>query len=270
VLALSLACQGDDWIVGGELPREMGTGPGGAGAQLIEDPDACAAVADEIERRRAAFSVPATLAPEHVGRWRGQLRGTTAAEGFPSRDVELRIDANGSGTLRFDAPTLDAGSDDPERGYLCSAGSSGVVCGSVSGFVGGFEYPTEALQSRDRVLSFQLVTADPWGSWCARQTPVRREDTRQGCGFDFGVLPEGTSTWSAAGCSRTRTEGTEAIDCALMYALEFCDCARDGCFASFEGPLEVGLELAEDGASLHGSLWYDELNAAPIDLSRTP
>jgi hypothetical protein len=113
--------------------------------------------------------------------------------------------------------------------------------------------------------------ADPWGSWCAEQTPVSWQDPSQVCGFAFDVQGPGVSRRSSEGCSRESNDGVEDIDCALMYALEFCDCARDGCFATIERVVEVGLELAEDGASLQGRLWWENANAAPqVEFVRMP
>jgi hypothetical protein len=72
------------------------------------------------------------------------------------------------------------------------------------------------------------------------------------------------------GCTLRRGEDVEAIDCALLYALEHCECARDACFAAFDRGAEVGLELTADGA-LSGSLWYQNgLDRAPVVFSREP
>lgn len=271
-LVLGLACQGDDWIIAGELPASAEPPAMGSAPELIEELAACPSAAEVAEQRREFFGA-GNVAAEHLGRWRGQLGGD-AASGFPGSAVELRIDAAGTGTLTIGdasgAPFAAEGGVD--SGYLCGAATSGVVCGSTSGFVGGFAYPIEAARSRDAVLSFTVVAADPWGPWCARQEPVRWEDSRQACGFAFGVRPPAELRYSALGCSRVTPEGdAEPIDCALMYALEFCACARDACFASFARIIDVGLEQTPDGTSLSGSLWYEnEIDAAPIVLDRVP
>jgi hypothetical protein len=269
-LALSAACQGGDWIIGGELPSDMdAAGEDPDGPSFTSDPGACPSSLDLQEQRRQQYAA-ASVAAAHVGRWRGAL-SDVAASSFPSRELNLDIDANGAGTLRFDAPMSDQflyGSDD---GYLCSAEAAGVVCGSTSGFVGGFAYPLGGAGSRDGVLSFMIVTADPWGSWCAEHEPVSWEEPRQACGVAFGVLPDGMSRYSVLGCSRLTPDGAEAIDCALMYALDYCQCGRDACFARFDRSVEVGLTLSEDGMTLTGSLWYEnERDAAFITLTRVP
>jgi hypothetical protein len=268
---LSVACQGDDWIIGGERPSETGPAGGeGDNPELVSDPGACPSSREVLGQREEAFGM-ASVADDHVGRWRAELAGTAAAARFPSRDVELAIDASGAGTLLFDAPTGDrfvSGSDD---GYLCSEDAMGVVCGSASGFVGGFAYPIAGARSRDGVLSFAIVTADPWGSWCAEREPVSWDDPRQACGVAFGVLPDGEPRYSVSGCSWVTLDGAEAIDCALMYALEYCQCARDACFARFDRSVDMGLALSQDGTALTGSLWYEnERDASQITLIRLP
>jgi hypothetical protein len=266
-LALGAACQGEDWIIAGELPRDM-DGPNNPldAVELASDLDGCPSSLELLEQRAQA-SDAASVAPSHVGRWRGDLDGA----GFPSLALELEIDGSGAGTMLL-GDTAGAPSPSDEDGYLCSVEASGVVCGSASGFVAGFAYPIAGARSRDGVLSFTLVTADPWGGWCAAREPVTWEDATQACGFAFGVLPEGQSIWSAQGCTRIdRDGGAEAIDCALMYALEYCQCARDACFARIDRAVDVGLALSQDGTELSGSLWYENgADAASIVLSRVP
>jgi hypothetical protein len=267
-VALSAACQGDDWIVAGELPSDMGSPsePRDA-AELVSDPGACPSSLEVLGQRAEAFGV-ASVADDHVGRWRGVL-GTPA--GFPSPDVTLEVDASGAGTLLFGASTSAPFPFDSEAGYLCSAEAMRVVCGSVSGFVGGFAYPIAGARSHDGVLSFVIVTADPWASWCAEREPLSWEDSNQACGFGFGVLPDAELRYSPRGCTRATRDGVEAIDCALMYALNYCQCARDGCFARFDWVVEVALALSQDGAALGGSLWYETgASAAEVELTRAP
>jgi hypothetical protein len=135
-----------------------------------------------------------------------------------------------------------------------------------AGFVGGFGYPLAGARSRDGVLSFVLGGAEPWGAWCALSPAVEWLDPTQACGSSFGVRPPAEPTWSHAGCAR---RGARNIDCALMYALERCECGRDACFAAFDPDIEVGLALLVDQGSLVGSLWYEnELDAASVALQR--
>jgi hypothetical protein len=197
------------------------------------------------------------------------MLGGTGAAGFPSSEVELLLDASGAGTFLFDAaPSPNEPS--PEQGYLCSADPGGVVCGTSSGFVGGYAYALAAVRSRDRVLSFVLPEADPWSAWCGLQASIESPDPAAACGFSFGVRLPAEASWSPLGCTLRRGEEIEDIDCALLYALERCECARDACFAAFDGGAEVGLELTDDGA-LSGSLWYQNgLDRAPVVLSRVP
>lgn len=266
----NVACEGGSWIIAEELP----TPEDRADADALEQPEVatmpgqCPSAADVLAQReldRGESSVGAM----HVGRWRGALDGT-GASGFPSSGLELWVDESGAGTFLFDA-AQPSNEPLPGSGYLCSAGSTGVVCGTTSGFVGGFAYAVAGARSRDRVLSFMLSDADPWGGWCGLQASIEWPDPSQACGSSFGVRLPAEPRWSPAGCTLTRGEDVEDIDCALLYALERCECARDACFAAYEGGVEVGLALTEDGAALRGSLWYvNGVDRALAVLSRVP
>jgi hypothetical protein len=278
-LALNAACQGDDWIIAGELPRDTGSAPEGPGGpELVRDPADCPSSLDLLDRQRQVEDT-ASVAAGHVGRWRGLLGSDAAAgerappstAGFPSLELELQIDASGAGTLRFDAPPSDQLPYDRDEGYLCNQEASGVVCGSESGFVAGFPYSILAASSLDDVLTFRVATAGPWASWCAEHEPVSWADPSQACGVAFGVLPPAQSVYSPMACARISFEGAEEIDCSLMYALDYCGCARDACFARFDRLADMALALSRDGTTLSGSLWYeDESDAASITLGRVP
>jgi hypothetical protein len=263
-----LGCEGDDWIV-----AEAARAPGGASGEdsLAPDPilvpELCPTAAEVLaqrERTRAASSVQS----EHVGSWLGRLEGDAVGT-FPSAELALTLDGNGAGTLRFDAPARAPGELDPAAAYLCAAEESGVVCGTVSGFVGNFPYPLLWAQSRAGVFSFTVDAGAPWGGWCALQTPVAWSDGTQACGYSFGARNPGVPRWSSQGCSLLADGSAEPIDCALLYALERCECARDACFGG-EVEIEVGLTLSAEG-TLDGSLWYENENdAAQLTLRRAP
>ena len=160
--------------------------------------------------------------------------------------------------------------DDPTEGYLCDGSVSGGICGTPSGFVGGFEYELQGVAARGRVLSFVVLDADPWARWCELQTPVERADASQPCGFSWDIVPLSMERWAATGCEQVDAAGNaEPIDCSLMYALERCKCAFDGCFASFYSGIEVGLNLSSDAQELSGSLWFkSNVDAALLRLRR--
>jgi hypothetical protein len=265
-MLLGFACNGADWIVGEALPEQQGSGEGTLSPELLADPASCPSAATVLAERARDASVLA----EHVGRWRGRLDGHAAA-GFPSTELELELAPDGAGTLTFEGPPATSPELDPDAGYLCAAGAGGVVCGSSSGFIGNFAYPLAGAQSRDGVLSFVLLDAAPWDDWCALQPPVHWPDASRACGLSFGVRSPATPRYSSLGCSRIHAEGADPIDCALMYALEHCECASDACFATDGAGMDVGLALSDDGDSLSGSLWYQRENdAASVSLRRLP
>jgi hypothetical protein len=267
-LLLGVACAGDDWIIGSELRREGDAGQGPlAPPDLVDNADVCPSAEELLGERERAHGTPNVL-DQHVGRWLGTLGGPAAAS-FPGLAVELVLDDSGVGTWRFEVEAAAMEPLDPGAGYLCRSEASGVVCGTASGFVGGFGYPLAGARSRDGVLSFVLGGAEPWGGWCALSPPIEWPDASQACGFSFGVRPPARPVWSPAGCARIGADDAEDIDCALMYALERCECGRDACFAALEPRIEVGLVLSEDQRVLAGSLWYEnEVDAASLALWR--
>ncbi len=264
-----LSCQGDAWIVAEALPPEESLAePPLERPDLVAIPGECPSAADVLAQREMALATSGVGAA-HVGRWRGVLKGAKAA-GFPSSEVELELDASGVGTFRFDVAPSPI-EPLPATGYLCSAAPTGVVCGSDSGFVGGFSYAVAGARSQGEVLSFVLRDADPWGAWCGLSASVALPDPSQACGFSFGVRLPAEPRWSPDGCTLRRDQEVEPIDCELLYALERCECARDGCFAAFDGGVEVGLALAQDGIALGGSLWYENgVDRAQVTLARVP
>lgn len=263
-----LGCEGRDWIVA------EGAGPtgGASGSDSIEPdpvlvPELCPSAADVFAQRERT-RMPSSLQSEHVGLWRGMLHGDAAGH-FPSAEIALVVDGNGAGSLRFDAPGPAPEELDPAGAHLCAADESGVVCGTLSGLVGNFSYPIVWAQSRAGVFSFAIDAATPWGEWCGLQTPVAWPDGTQACGYSFGARNPGVPRWSSQGCSLLVEASAEPIDCALLYALERCECARDACFGAV-ADIEIGLTLTERG-TLDGSLWYEnEIDAARVSLRRAP
>ncbi len=267
--ALSVsACGADPWVLASERtpndapalpPPRMGGFAGGV--------PQCEEVRDLQQQRAARSRSKARLDAAHLGTWRGELSGDAAA-GFPAKDVELELRSDATGSLSFDGVPPPPEPESNDGGYLCDGRVSGGVCGSVSGFVGGFAYALEAPMSRGSVLSFSIVDADPWEAWCNLQTPLARPEPFFDCGIAFEALPPGSERWSPDGCWTVLDTGTEPIDCGRMYSLERCQCARDGCIASFAERVEVGLRLTDTG-ELAGSLWFkNETDAASIRLHR--
>jgi hypothetical protein len=228
--------------------------------------ESCPTVAALDAERQGSNPAPAVDA-RFAGVWRGRLGGD-AAEGFPGADVELRIADGGAYSLRFGALAGTPAMLDPGRGYLCAEGAEGVLCGTPSGYVGGYAYVLESVMSRGDVLSFQIVSSDPWDGWCRLQSPQAWPDRTQPCGYTFGAGPPGSDSISASSCARVAADGAAApIDCALMYALQRCRCAADACVAQSADVMEVGLRLT-DGL-LVGSLWYrGDVDAAAVSLAR--
>jgi hypothetical protein len=263
-----LACEGRDWIVAeGAGPTGGASDAGSSAPDTVLVRELCPSAA-EVLAQRERMRTPSSVQSEHVGLWRGMLDGDAVGH-FPSAELALAVDGNGAGTLRFDAPASASVELDPAGAHLCTAEQSGVVCGTASGLVGNFSYPIVWAQSRAGVFSFAIDARAPWGEWCGLQAPVAWPDGTQACGYTFGARNAGVPRWSSQGCSLLVEGSAEPIDCALLYALERCECARDACFGA-AADIEIGLTLSEQG-TLEGSLWYEnEIDAAQLSLLRAP
>ena len=137
----------------------------------------------------------------HVGRWHGFV--TSGAHywhvlpsplEYPSGDLLLEVDAQGSGQLTFsggDAARGDAGAT--EAGVPCPSTAAADSCAALPGLVLGFRYELVGLRmsggpSQDRHqdprMDFSLTIAEPWGPVC---TAIGADAgpcacTRAGCG----------------------------------------------------------------------------------------
>ncbi len=264
------ACDGARSVIAEEEARAVVEGPSASPGAQVNVQHECAGM-EQILATRSTWHGSSKSGESHVGRWRGSLGGS-AASGFPASDVLLILNSNDTGTFEFLSEAPPPRPDDPSQGYLCDGSVSGGICGTPSGFVGGFEYELQGVVARDRVLSFVLLDADPWALWCELQTPVQRADAAQPCGFSWDIVPLSMERWAATGCEQVDAAGNgEPIDCSLMYALERCKCAFDGCFASFYSGIEVGLSLSNDAQELSGSLWFkSNVDAALLRLRRQP
>jgi len=262
----SQACRGDRWIIAGDWLSESRDAGLPSDSDAAPTAEVCPTVASLDAERQGGNPAPDVDA-RFAGVWRGNLGGDAAA-GFPSAQIELRIADGGIHSLRFDAPAA-APALEPSRGYLCTQSADGVRCATPSGYVGGYSYALEAVMSRGDVLSFQIVNSDPWDGWCRLQAAQAWPDRTQPCGYVFGAGPPGSDNIAgAAGCARVTADGAAtAIDCEVMYALQRCRCATDGCVAQPADVIEVGLRLT-DGL-LIGSLWYEgDLDAAGVTFAR--
>lgn len=195
----------------------------------------------------------------HVGHWRGFVTGDPRYRHvlaqpleFPSNEVLLDIEPQGTGTLLFSSASApgrscagDAGAgssgDDAGVGDRSDAGVSSCTTHDTGeqdeprpGLVLDHRYALDALEMRgspegerrqDPVVTFSLLIAAPWRELC------------DGPPLDLAASP--------------------------------CSCSADGCAVSSE-TLQVTLSLSRDGNALRGSLFSasDAELAAGLELVR--
>lgn len=266
IVLVSVGCRGGRWVIAGDGLPETSDAGAPSDSDAAATAELCPTVA-ALDAERQRDNPAPTVEARFAGVWLGNLGGD-AAGGFPNAEVELRIADGAESSLRFGAPAAAPASLDPSRGYLCAASVDGVSCGTPSGYVGGYAYALEAVMSRGDILSFRIVSSDPWDAWCRLQAPEPWPDRTQACGRAFRAGPPGSDSIGGASCARVTDDGAAiAIDCELMYALQRCRCAADGCVARSTDVMQVGLRLTDQ--QLVGSLWYrDDLDAAAISLAR--
>jgi hypothetical protein len=196
----------------------------------------------------------------HVGHWRGLVTGDARYRHvlaqpfeFPSDEVLLDIDLQGTGTLLFSSAAgdgascagdagassaelrADAGVGASDAGALsCRASDGGVQGGPQPGLVLDHRYSLDGLgmqgsaereRRQDRLVTFSLLIAAPWRELCTAPP------------LDPAASP--------------------------------CSCNADGCDISSE-TLQVSLSLSRDGEALRGSIYSsnDAALAAGLELVR--
>ena len=256
-LGVSSGCQGDRWVIGSPL---AGLGDAGAGLDASTAPS-CRIPEDELE------PAPDGTLPgaDQVGHWSALLDGAEASN-FSASRLELTLAADGAGQLRFESPNAPAPALDGARGYLCTTPGA-TSCTPPGGFVPGFEYALTRVSARGSILGFRALLDEPWGGWCALQTPV--EQTTPGCPAYYDIEPSySAASWGEA-CSVLRAEGRVTIDCGRLATVERrpCICTATGCSAARSRRLDVYLRLVSPGV-LEGALWFERDRALVVQLAR--
>jgi len=163
---LLAACDGAPMSVG---ERDV---PLAAAGGASTRPNAQPRCADEVALRVLDAECWPT---RHVGRWHGFVTGDArywplgpTPREYPSDEIALQVDAQGSASVRFSG--ADAGAGEP------CADAGAEPCPASFGLVSGFSYALAGLRmtggtSEDRRLDprmdFSLRLAEPWSSYCA-------------------------------------------------------------------------------------------------------
>lgn len=214
------------------LPYELGETGGGLGPN---GEDATRALEQRCDDRAAQRTLDAECWPtRHVGRWHGFVTGAAqylhvlpSPLLYPSGDLLLEVDAQGSASLTFSAG--DAGEVD--AGTPCS--SSGVLdsCTIAPGLVLGFPYDLEGLRMtggpdedrrRDTLMAFSLIIAEPWRARCAALAADAGPCacTREGCGVALASL-QATLVLSADARALRGSARTERLTETVSAGWEF-------------------------------------------------
>jgi hypothetical protein len=269
-LALLLACSGDRIVVAeerggpGRIDDELdGDDPiGGAGAPGVALVETCPS--SPAERRELLGCWPAP----HIGTWLGFFIGVPryerlngASEEFPTGDVLLRLDLDGTGELRFD-DSARAGEPDPCAGVPLSE------CPGLGRLRAGFGYrldeialvdpdpgatsaaPGEAALGRGGRVSFRIRLGEPWEGRCV-EPPVAG-----------GSACESGACAKAQGLPPTPEITTDEPACL---------CGALGCLVRAPS-LSISLRMSEDGHALRGAYTPDDgrIPEARLEFLKAP
>jgi hypothetical protein len=182
---------------------------------------------------------------DYSGTWSGY------AEAYKFRDgsdrVDLELDAEGNGTLKFGNTTLPAPTSD--KAYPADDVSDVVGGYNRSIIAAGFAYQVAQAVVVDSRIRFDLSSTQLYQDWCALMTPVL--DTTSYPSTDpemhYRCLPPavyvGRYPGLEDGCEISAATGPLQVNCGLTSCLRRCACNANSC-----SPAEPNMEIALDGS----------------------
>jgi hypothetical protein len=249
-LGLVLACSGEHIIVAEERghPDRDGDDPGGSGAVGSEGEAGVPLLATCPASPAARRELLACWPSQHIGTWLGYFIGVPhyqrldgTREEFPTGDLLLRLDLDGTGKLRFaEAATADEG--DPCEGVPLSE------CPELGRLRAGFDYGLEEIELQDANpgtpsaapgqaelrsgarMSFRIRLGEPWQEQCAPSSVAGGPACQSGA----CAKSQGPPSTSEAGTGEP-----------------VCLCDALGCLVRAPS-LRIGLRMSEDGLALRG------------------
>jgi hypothetical protein len=243
---LAAACGGEALDVGstqsgtGELEGSGGTGGNSASRPLPEwpAPDGCSASSDA----------------DIVGVWEGSIQDASFKDVTPLRLEILGASEQGGvcGTLRWSEGELPPAPRNPDVGWPDDARLG--FGGGAAFFQEGASYTLLDGVMRGSAVRFRISAHEPWGAWCALQTPYYApgSDSYQ-CMPDYLSLSQSSS---ARTCVLTRPDGSplqiEVGKCGLCTS-PVCSCNASECAAnpndSSASSLSFDLSISGERAS---------------------
>jgi hypothetical protein len=224
-LAATSACSADAIVVGEAGPRGSGLGDD-APADLVTP-----SCPDPATERRSNDECWPT---RHVGRWHGFVSGRArygvggVLRDYPSTDVTLEIDADGSGRLALGVPVgepLAQAAPAP----ACADLATDPACSEGAALLPGFAYSLTELSMAggsddarrdDPRVQLTVHVAEPWDTYCRSLTPP--------------------------------TDCGDAAACASGDGADTCACNGERC-TIVDDLLRWSLSLSADASAMRGS-----------------
>ena len=203
----------------------------------------------------ACGAATAALSQQASGDWVGYIENFTTLpfeSGSDNVKLSLHVKSDGSlaGSMTLGTGAPPAPPTDPNVGWPATSPSLGGPASLflIEGYTYGVQTPNwEALRLRG-----SFSTPEPWGAWCALQTPVL--DTANP-GDHYGCVPNVGFSMSADQCTLSSSP-PQPIDCGKLALCGFpdnpCHCTATGCTSVTYG--DNTFDVALDGDRGNGSI----------------
>jgi hypothetical protein len=187
---------------------------------------------------------------DYSGTWRGYVEAYKFHDG--SDRVQLELDSEGHGSLKFGETTLPAPTSD--KGYPpgLTANAPWIPIQVVAA---GFPYGVSGASVVDSRIRLSASSAQVYQEWCALMTPHQDTSQRFPPGDYYQCLPQASFQMLDGGCQLLFETGTQSIDCGLLSCQHRCACDANACHAR-EPTADLTLDgsLERNGDGLVGTL----------------
>jgi hypothetical protein len=204
----------------------------------------------------ACGAATAALSQQASGDWVGYIENfTTQPFMSGSDDVKLSLHVQADGSLAGTV-TLGGGSPppvptDPNVGW----GFDQMIWGITPNLnlMEGYHYEVHAPNWEALRLRGRFSTMQPWGPWCALQTPILYTTSPESI---YGCVPNAGASMTSDNACFVSTDPPQPVDCGKLALCMFpdypCHCTASGCTGTISD--DNSFDVALDADSGNGSI----------------